>query len=129
MGRGADSGGEAADGKIRLGRPRGVDSHVKPAPPLLFWLAPAGALVLPPFLLIPLVRRLAGAQFFKDLYEACLWLSPAVGVITLVAIIRWMRANADARRGPTVVTGLVLATLALASPGFFYVLLAVLAGR
>ena len=95
----------------------------------LLWLAPASALVLPPFLLIPLVFSLPAAQLFKDFYEACLWISPAVGVTVLALIWRWKRAGAITLGQPAVSAGIVLACLDLLSPMFFYVLLALLAGR
>ena len=93
------------------------------------WLAPAAALVLPPFFLIPLVFRLPAAQVCKDFYEACLWISPAVGVIVLALAWRWKRAGLITPGQPAIVIGITLACLDLISPLLFYVLLAILAGR
>ena len=102
---------------------------MKPIVSTLLWLAPASALLLPPFLLIPFVFRLSAAQLFKDFYEVCLWLSPAVGVTVLALIWRWKRSGAITFGQPAVSAGLVFASLDLLSPIFFYVLLAILAGR
>jgi len=94
----------------------------------VYWLAPLLALVLPPFLLVPLANHLAGAQFFKDIYEACLWLSPAVGVLVLVVLIRRRRREPAVLRSAPGLAALSLALMDLVSPIFFYVLLALLAG-
>ena len=102
---------------------------MKPAPPFLLWLAPAAALVLPPFLLIPLVFRLPAAQLFKDFYEACLWISPAIGVLVLLWCWRLKRLGAATLRPSMIRVSVGLACLDLLSPVFFYVLLAILAGR
>jgi len=102
---------------------------VKPAPSFLLWLAPAMALVLPPFLLIPLVYRLPAAQLFKDFYEACLWISPGVGVVVLGLVWRWKRAGLITLGKPAIALGVGLACLDLISPLLFYVLLAILAGH
>lgn len=102
---------------------------MKPIVSTALWLAPAAALVLPPFLLIPLVFRLPAAQLCKDFYEACLWISPAVGVIVLALVWRWKRTGLITPGQPAIVTGVMLACLDLISPVLFYVLLAILAGR
>jgi hypothetical protein len=100
---------------------------MKPVPQSFYWLAPA--LALPPFLLIPFVGRMPGAVFFHDLYEACLWLSPAVGVVVLALLFRRRRRDPGALRSGAAVAAMLLACLDLVSPVFFYVLLALLAGR
>jgi hypothetical protein len=102
---------------------------MKPAVPYLMWLVPAAALVLPPFLLIPLVGHLPGAQFCKDLYEACLWLTPPTGVGVGVLLYRLRRRNPDALRAGGAIAAMILAGLDLLAPVFFFVLLAVLAGH
>jgi len=97
--------------------------------PTLLWLAPALALFLPPFLLIPLLLRLPAAQLFKDLFEACLWVSPATGAMTLALIWRMKKARSVTLRERVVVASVALACADLISPLFFYVLLAILAGH
>jgi len=92
-------------------------------------LVPTAALVLPPFLLVPLTYHLPKAQLFKDFYEACLWLSPAVGVAVITAIFRLRRQDIVSFRQPAVLIAVSIAGLDLASPLFFYVLLAILGGH
>jgi hypothetical protein len=108
---------------------RQVRANVKRTVSPVHWLGPLLALVLPPFLLVPLVKRLPSAQLFKDCYEASLWITPGVGLIVLVMIFRRRRHEPDLlRRGP-IVAGLLFAALDLIAPVLFYVLLALLAGR
>lgn len=102
---------------------------MKPIVSTALWLAPALALVLPPFLLIPFVFRLPAAQLFKDFYEACLWISPAVGVLVLALAWRWKRAGVITLGQPAIATGVTLACVDLISPLLFHVRLAILAGR
>jgi hypothetical protein len=102
---------------------------MKPKIPRLLWLVPAGALFLPPFLLIPLLGRLPGAQFFKDIYEACLWLTPAVGGVVLTLLFLRRRQDPAGLRSGAAVAALVFAGLDLLAPVFFFVLLAILAGH
>lgn len=103
--------------------------QVKQAFSIRLLVAPAVALVLPPFLLIPLVYRLPGAQLFKDWYEACLWISPAVGAVALVLLLRLNRKGVVSLREPMVCAAVSLACLDLVAPLLFYVLLAVVAGH
>jgi hypothetical protein len=93
------------------------------------WLAPAAALVVPPFLLVPLMAGLPRAQLFKDFYEACLWLTPVVGMIVLGLLFQRRRKDPAGLRQGAAIAAVVLAGLDLVAPLFFYVLLALLAGR
>lgn len=102
---------------------------MRTAVPIYLWLAPALACLLPPLLLIPLTQRLPGAQFAKDLYELCLWLSPAVGFTVLVQLFRRHRHESGGLRRAGAIAALVWAGLALVSPVAFFLFLAVLAGR
>lgn len=102
---------------------------MKPAVPVYLWLAPALACVLPPLLLIPLAQGLPGAQFAKDLYELCLWLSPAIGLAALVQLHRRHRREPGGLRRAGALAVLVCGGLALVSPVAFFLVLAVLAGR
>ena len=102
---------------------------MKPAVPVYLWLAPALACLLPPLLLIPLAQGLPGAQFAKDLYELCLWLSPAVGLAVLVRLLRRHRRDPGGLRRAGAIASLIWAGLALLSPVAFFLILAVLAGR
>lgn len=102
---------------------------MKPAVPVYLWLVPALACLLPPLLLIPLTQRLPGAQFAKDLYELCLWLTPAIGLAVLVQLFRRQRREPGGLRRAGVVAALVWSGLALVSPVAFFLILAVLAGR
>lgn len=95
----------------------------------LLWIVPALALLLPPFLLVPMAYRLPGAQLFKDAYEACLWLTPGVGIVVLAWIWRLRRAGADRPAGIALAAALTFASLDLVAPVVFYVILAILAGH
>jgi len=92
-------------------------------------LLPTAALVLPPFLLVPLIYHLPKAQLFKDFYEACLWLSPAVGVAVIIAIFRLRRQGIVSFRQPAVLIAACIAGLDLISPLFFYMFLAIVGGH
>lgn len=92
-------------------------------------VATTAAIMLPPLLLIPMIFHLPGAQAFKDLYEACLWLSPSVGVVALFMLFRLIRADVVAIRQPVTFSAVLLACLDVVSPLFFYILLALFAGR
>ncbi len=87
------------------------------------------AACLPPLLLIPMIYRLPGAQLFKDAFEACMWLSPAVGALALVAILHRVWTGAASFRVRRTSITAALACLDLLTPPFFYVLLAAIAGR
>jgi hypothetical protein len=91
--------------------------------------APAAALVLPPFLLLPLFYRMPMAQLYKDWYEACLWLSPAVGAVVLGWILRLRSQGVATFRQPAVRAAVLLACLDLISPLLFYLILAIVAGH
>ncbi|MDZ4817196.1 MAG: hypothetical protein SGI71_13160 [Verrucomicrobiota bacterium] len=92
-------------------------------------VAAAAALVLPPFLLIPMVYHLPKAQLFKDFYEACLWISPAIGLGVFIIIFRLRWTGVVSLRQPAVIIAVLLAFLDLVSPVFFYLFLAVIAGH
>jgi len=92
-------------------------------------LAPTAALVLPPFLLVPLIYRLPNAQLFKDFYEVCLWISPGVGIAVLGVVFRLKQTGAASFRQLVTVAAMLMAVLDLVSPLFFYVFLALVAGH
>jgi len=92
-------------------------------------LVPTAAMVLPPFLLVPLVYHLPKAQLFKDFYETCLWLSPAVGIGVIIAIFRFRRQGIVSFRQPAVLIAAGMAGLDLISPLFFYMFLAIVGGH
>lgn len=92
-------------------------------------LATTVAIVVPPFLLVPMVFGLPNAQVFKDLYEVCLWLTPSVGVVALLVIFRLIRRRAIEARRPAILAAILIASLDLVAPLLFYLLLAIIAGR
>ena len=66
---------------------------------------------------------------FKDLFEACLWVSPATGAVAITLIWRLKRSGRIEMREWPVVALVALACADLISPLLFYVLLAILAGH
>jgi hypothetical protein len=91
--------------------------------------ATTAAIVLPPLLLIPMIYHLPSAQVFKDLYEACLWISPSIGVAALIMLFRLSRTDTVTFRDPAMFSAVILACLDIVSPVLFYILLALIAGH
>ena len=87
------------------------------------------ALVVPPLLLLPMVLHMSYAQYFKDFYEASMWISPAIGMITILLMTSYLKQGQVSLRQVRPVIVLVGAVFDLLSPVYLYILLAVLAGH